>query len=112
MTDREAGWKPTKPAAWSLARMRMMTVSELGRIRLPPSVLTKAICMVSLSSGSLSSVMNNSMVFFTSPLKRSNRRDVLKPIQSFSADHNVNLLILTSQEWQVAQQRGDTETAE
>lgn len=91
MTDREEGWKPTKPAAWSLARMRMMTVSELGRIRLPPSVLTKPICMVSLSSGSVSSVMKSSIVFFTSPWRGSNKGDVLKAIENFSTDHHVNL---------------------
>lgn len=67
MTDLEAVWKPTTPAALSFARIRMVTVSELGRIRLPPSVLTNPICMVSLSSGSKSSVMTNSRVFFTSP---------------------------------------------
>lgn len=69
-TERDAGWNPTLPATLSLAWITIVTVSELGRIRLPPSVLTSPIMRRSLSSGSVSSLITISTVFFSSPGKR------------------------------------------
>lgn len=73
MTECEAGWNPTMPATLSLANITMVTVSELGRIRLPPSVLTRPIMRLSLSSGSISSLITISIVFFRSPVSREDK---------------------------------------
>lgn len=73
MTEREAGWKPTIPATLSLASITMTTVSELGRIRLPPVAFTSPMWRLSLSSGSLSSLITISMVFFISPVHREDK---------------------------------------
>lgn len=74
MTEREAEWNPTIPATLSLASITMVTVSELGRIRLPPAVLTRPIMRLSLSSGSESSLIAISIVFLSSPVDREERR--------------------------------------
>lgn len=70
MTDLEAVWKLTIPATLSLARMFTLTVSELGKILLPPSVYTKLTMMLSSSSGSESSKMAKMAVFLVSPIKK------------------------------------------
>lgn len=70
ITDREAVWKLIIPATLSLARIITVTVSKLGRIRLPPSVWMRLIMILSLSSGSTSSKMVSVTIFFVSPTKR------------------------------------------
>ncbi|KAG7254502.1 hypothetical protein CRUP_017488 [Coryphaenoides rupestris] len=52
------------PATWSLARITMVTVSELGRMRLPPSVWARPTRRLSLSSGTLSSRISTSTTEF------------------------------------------------
>lgn len=70
ITDLEAVWKLIIPATLSLARIITVTVSKLGRIRLPPSVWTRLIMILSLSSGSGSSKMVSVTIFFVSPTSR------------------------------------------
>lgn len=74
MIEREPGWNPTIPATLSLASITMVTVSELGRIRLPPAVFTSPIIRLSLSSGTASSLITISTVFFKEPADRQEKR--------------------------------------
>lgn len=70
ITDLEAVWKLIIPATLSLARIMTVTVSKLGKIRLPPSVWTRLISILSSSSGSGSSIMGSVTIFFVSPTRR------------------------------------------